>query len=293
MTLPYYKRFPRDFLDGTVGMTLEQKGAYGIVLDLIFSRGGKLPDDPRYIAGQLGCSVRKWNSIKDYLISEAKLFTENGIISNKRADYLLEETRKYRDKQAENRKKPYKNSEETKPSSTSRERIQKTEDCSNEQSLGGEAPQPPKVKTRKVTKRGSRIAETWAPTPTDYAHASKRGLNPQEVNHEADQFRNHHLAKGTVSKDWAASWRTWCGNAVKWKSERKPSARADRHAERSAIFAEVAHEFDYGSIPGRDGQEFHAADTQARHSDAGSQATLIDADGSELTWSGSTGKRVA
>ncbi len=127
MTLPYYKRFPRDFLDGTVGMTLEQKGAYGIVIDLIFSRGGKLPDDPRYIAGQLGCSVRKWNSIKNYLLEEGKLTIRDDVISNKRADYLLEETRKYRDKQAENRKKPKEISEEAKPSLPSRERLQKTD----------------------------------------------------------------------------------------------------------------------------------------------------------------------
>lgn len=127
MTLPYYKRFPRDFLDGTVGMTLEQKGAYGIVIDLIFSRGGKLPDDARYIAGQLGCSVRKWNSIKNYLLEEGKLTIRDDVISNKRADYLLEETRKYRDKQAENRKKPKENSEEAEPSSPSRARLQKTD----------------------------------------------------------------------------------------------------------------------------------------------------------------------
>lgn len=127
MTLPYYKRFPRDFLDGTVGMTLEQKGAYGIVIDLIFSRDGKLPDDARYIAGQLGCSVRKWNSIKNFLVEEGKLTICNDVISNKRADYLLKETRKYRDKQAENRRKYNKNSQEEKPSLPSRERVQKTE----------------------------------------------------------------------------------------------------------------------------------------------------------------------
>lgn len=154
-----------------------------------------------------------------------------------------------------------------------------------------ETRKPPKAK--KVTKRGSRIAETWAPTPVDYAHASKKGLNPQEINHEADQFRDYHIAKGTISKDWAASWRTWCRNAVKWKSERKPATRADRHAERAAVFAEVAHEFDHGAVPGRSGEELHQTHAQASHSDAGSQATLIDADGVELVWDGGTSDRAA
>lgn len=154
-----------------------------------------------------------------------------------------------------------------------------------------ETRKPPKAK--KVTKRGSRIAETWAPTPVDYAHASKKGLTPQEINHEADQFRDYHIAKGTISKDWAASWRTWCRNAAKWKSERKPSTRTDRHAERAAVFAEVAHEFDYGTIPGRGGEELHPAHSQAGHPSAGGQATLIDADGAELAWDGGSSERAA
>ena len=156
-----------------------------------------------------------------------------------------------------------------------------------------DAPNPLKAKSKRTSKRGTRISETWAPTPTDYAHASKKGLSPQEVNHEADQFRDYHIAKGTISKDWAASWRSWCRNAVKWKAERKPSARTDRHAERASVFAEVAHEFDYGSIPGRGGEELHTADTQACHSHAGGQSTLIDADGVELAWDGGTSERAA
>jgi uncharacterized protein YdaU (DUF1376 family) len=109
MSLPYYKRFPRDFLEGSIGMGLETKGAYAIVLDLIYMRDGRLPDDARFIAGQLGCSVRKWSSIREELIARGKLTVECGFISNFRADYLLEETRKYRDKQAEIASKPRKN----------------------------------------------------------------------------------------------------------------------------------------------------------------------------------------
>lgn len=110
MSLPYYKRFPRDFLDGTIGLSLETKGAYGIVLDLIYMRDGRLADDARYIAGQLGCSVRKWSAIREELIARGKLICDLGFISNFRADYLLEDTRKYQDKQAENRAGVSKNS---------------------------------------------------------------------------------------------------------------------------------------------------------------------------------------
>lgn len=109
MSLPYYKRFPRDFLEGTIGLSFEAKGAYAIVLDLIYMRDGNLPNDPRYIAGQLGCSVRKWTALLAELVEKGKLQVERGIISNFRADYLLEESRKYQDKQAEIASKPRKN----------------------------------------------------------------------------------------------------------------------------------------------------------------------------------------
>ena len=109
MGLPYYKRFPRDFLEGTIGLSFEAKGAYAIVLDLIYMRDGRLPDDARYIAGQLGCSVRKWKSLLSDLVAAGKLQVRDGIISNFRADYLLEDHRKYQDKQAEIASKPRKN----------------------------------------------------------------------------------------------------------------------------------------------------------------------------------------
>ncbi len=120
--LPYYKRFPRDFVEGTIGMKLEIKGAYSIILDLIYMRNGQLPDDPQYIAGVLGCSVRKWNSIRETLVEMGKIKAENDIISNLRADYLLEETRKYRDKNAENARGSNKNKGVEKRTPTKRAR---------------------------------------------------------------------------------------------------------------------------------------------------------------------------
>lgn len=93
-----------------------------------------------------------------------------------------------------------------------------------------DAQTPLKAKTKRTPKRGSRMSETWAPTQMDYAHATKAGLSPQEINHETDQFRDYHISKGTISKDWAASWRTWCRNSVKWKAERGQNGRANRGA---------------------------------------------------------------
>ncbi|MFG6535773.1 DUF1376 domain-containing protein [Sulfitobacter sp. CS16] len=101
--LPYYPRYPRDFFEGTAGMSLEEKGAYGLVLDLIYMMGARgLPDDPQYIAGQLGTSVRKWNSLRKSLIERGKINIKDGLICNGRAEKEKAKQKKYQGQQAEN-----------------------------------------------------------------------------------------------------------------------------------------------------------------------------------------------
>lgn len=106
--LPYYKRYPRDFIEGTIGLGFELKTAYAFILDLIYVQGGKLPDEPRYISGLLECSVRKWKSIRQALIDAGKITVAEGSISNYRAVSELESYAKVQDKQRENRSRPNK-----------------------------------------------------------------------------------------------------------------------------------------------------------------------------------------
>jgi len=107
--LPYYKRYPRDFIEGTIGMSFELKAAYSLVLDLIYMQDGKLPDDERYISGLLSVSIRKWKSLRNELIERGKIYINGEFLSNKRADNLLETSRKLQDKNAENGAKSNKN----------------------------------------------------------------------------------------------------------------------------------------------------------------------------------------
>ena len=212
MSLPYYKRFPRDFLEATIGFSLELKGAYAIVLDLIYMRGGRLPDDPQYIAGQLGCSVRKWNSLRAELVSIGKLSVENGLISNSRADVLLEETRTFREKQAENRSHPNKNKAEQSPKPDHTEPDTDKDTIANAIVAHTPVEQPKRAGSPKSGARGSRIPANWTPTPKDYAFASSEGLNREEINREADRFRDYWTAasgRNACKLDWEATWRNW------------------------------------------------------------------------------------
>ena len=101
--LPYYKAYPRDFIEGTIGLDFETKAAYRLVLDLIYMQGGNLPDDARYIAGLLGCSVKKWNALRKTLIEAGKIVVKGEHLGNLRADKELETLGKFQDKQRENR----------------------------------------------------------------------------------------------------------------------------------------------------------------------------------------------
>lgn len=102
MTLPWYRRFPDNFIAGTVGLTLEEKGAYSLVLDLMYVRGGPVPDEPRYIAGVCNCSVRKWNSIRQRLLDLGKITSADGYLTNHRAEEEIEIARKISREAAEN-----------------------------------------------------------------------------------------------------------------------------------------------------------------------------------------------
>lgn len=73
MTLPWYRRFPDNFIAGTVGLSLEEKGAYSLLLDLMYVRSGPVPDEPRYIAGVCGCSTYRWKAIRATLLAKGLL----------------------------------------------------------------------------------------------------------------------------------------------------------------------------------------------------------------------------
>lgn len=60
------------------------------------------------------------------------------------------------------------------------------------------------------------IPEGWVPNEKNVEDARKRNLTDAEIRHEASQFRNKHLAKGSLFRDWDAAWRTWLGNIGKF-----------------------------------------------------------------------------
>jgi uncharacterized protein YdaU (DUF1376 family) len=227
--LPYYKRYPRDFLDATIGMPFELKAAYGLILDLIYLHGGNLKYDARYISGQLGCSVRQVKSFVDELVSREKLTLFEGIISNFRATFELENARKICEKNRENGTQSKKNNDLEKrtvePKSNHIEIQSQNTDLFK------------KIEPNGSTKKGCRISPDWVPSEAGikFAHDLLGPFGTSEI----DAFRDYWIGKtgaNATKLDWEATWRNWVrSNAKRYRPNQPPKKTAEQIlAERDA-----------------------------------------------------------
>lgn len=100
---PFHKRYHSDALAGFMSLTLEERGAFQTVLDLIYDRQGPILDNERLLAGYMGVSIRKWRSLRADLLAKGKIYlTDEGMIYNSRAEKEIENDAKTSRKHAEN-----------------------------------------------------------------------------------------------------------------------------------------------------------------------------------------------
>ena len=230
--LPYYKAYPRDFIEGTVGMDFEMKAAYRLVLDLIYMQGGKLPDEPRYIAGLLGCSVKKWNGLRERLISAGKIEVRDAYLGNLRADKELETLGKLQDQQRENRSRPNKNKALQSPPSNHTEPDTDTE-----------RKEEANASSKKPAARSRQVSDDFQPSSAGMDYAISKGMAAAEIPAQVAKFVAHHQSKGSKFKNVDKAWQTWCMNFAEFRGARasnviplaKPSAVDVRQYHPQAI----------------------------------------------------------
>ncbi|ASV44771.2 hypothetical protein PP899_gp11 [Agrobacterium phage Atu_ph08] len=112
-TMPYHRRYHGDALQGYRKLTLEQRGAYTTILDLIYDEGGPIDNNERWLAGAWNCSLRKARALLAELIELRKIYiTRDGKISNHRAEQEIGNALKISRKRAENGSKRKDNSSE-------------------------------------------------------------------------------------------------------------------------------------------------------------------------------------
>ncbi len=226
----WYKRCGADFIHGTMMLTLEEKGAYSLCLDLIYDRGGPIPDDARWLSGVCGVSLRKWAAIRDRLISLGKIAAVDGHISNSRADLelvsselharkLAESGAKGGRKRAENAGQANKNNDlaEAPPKLTREDKIREESTPNGVQ----RAMRDPAPKKR-------RLPADWEPMPfqagTQAALVVSR-WEPGRMERELAKFRDHHTAAGTKWENWQAAWSKWVNGSEDFERGRNGGSR--------------------------------------------------------------------
>jgi len=96
--MSWFKCYPRDFNDGMIGLTLEERGAYVSILNVIYARGGPIPDDASYFRALLCVSGKGWSKVRAALVVKRKIYevSIDGFphLMNERAAKELEKSRK-------------------------------------------------------------------------------------------------------------------------------------------------------------------------------------------------------
>lgn len=216
---PWYKRCGADFIEGTMGLSLEEKGAYSLCLDLIYSHGGPIADDARWLAGICGVSVRKWSALRQRLIDTDKLFAEGGRLGNKRASKELFISSEISRERAENGSKGGNKSAETRSIASENKDLDEAKS-----KLLDKSREEKKEEPNGSSRRGTRIPGDWVP---DEIFARQEGLSADECQREAEKFRDYWRGvsgQRGVKADWPATWKNWVRKVTDGRA--KPPSKA-------------------------------------------------------------------
>lgn len=97
------------------------------------------------------------------------------------------------------------------------------------------APPPKPQRERKNLPRRP-VPDDWTPSEADRRFATDRGIPESRIPGMAEQFRWHHVAKGTLTASVSASWRTWVLKDASYS--RQATSPPGRREQRSKV-AEV------------------------------------------------------
>lgn len=239
MSARWYKRCGADFIHGTMMLSLEEKGAYSLCLDLIYDRGGPIPDDARWLSGVCGVSIRKWNAIRDRLISLGKIYAENDLLSNVRADFELVSTELSSRERAESGAKGGRKRAENACQSAKNNDLAQAEPKREEKKREEEEGTPPSPPAG--GRRGKHLLPSDWEVPTiaelpPKARACAEQWTAASYDTHAEAFASYWRGEGKMKSDWRG---TWANRVVSLHSQvlrdqkfgNAPTAANDPHAK--------------------------------------------------------------
>jgi uncharacterized protein YdaU (DUF1376 family) len=261
MSLPYFPMFPTDFEAKTSHLTLAEDGAYNRLLRLAWMTPScSIPADRAWVYRRLRAHTEVDQAVVEAVIEEF-FETENGRLSNARLtrEWLSANEAHARRKLAGEKggkAKALKTKEADNSNATAMLKQPEPEpepiDTNTNVFVERTSAQPPNPEQPKHkpssrgSARGIRIPSNWAPTPIDYAAASNEGLTSEEINREADRFRDYWISatgRTATKLDWSATWRNWIRRAADDKRKRsgaRPSQQRGGAEQTLSAFDRVA-----------------------------------------------------
>lgn len=249
----WYKHYPLDFYHGTEDLSIEEIGAYQLMLNLIYARQGPVADNDKFIAGHMRVSTRKWRAFRKRLLETGKLFLEDGKLMNLRAQTELENCAKAARRQREHGAKGARTRDENRARANKNKDLNQgtlkqpdiEEDKDTEEvitpegPLGENPPQaepdlfadsqaavdpPPEPPDQKPKKSNSkrvkphRLPDDWQPDAKCRAYAEERGFVGGLLDDLVEDFRAHWLSatgKGSARPGWGLTWKAWVRREIK------------------------------------------------------------------------------
>jgi len=96
---------PHRYIEGIVELTLQEVGAYQILITHAYARDGDLPDNPEMICRMLRCHGHTWRAIKAALVAKSKIEILDGKIVPNGVQNTLKSAAKVSEKQSKNSSK--------------------------------------------------------------------------------------------------------------------------------------------------------------------------------------------
>lgn len=237
--LRWYKRYPDEALGGMAELTLEERGAYNTVIDLIYARDNNLPDDDKFIARLMMCDVRTWKRIRTVLMTKGKIYSDGMRIRNNKCDVLIDQALDRANHRSEVQRsyahKSHRESSKTNDlavanaiSQNGRIKKKEEEERKEDPPLFSPPPNdnaPDGADKIKSTRHGSRISADWEPSEADEAFATSRGMSTEDIASARDAFIDYWASvpgQRGAKLDWSATWR----NHIRARYERSKVPRS-------------------------------------------------------------------
>lgn len=256
----FYRRDPQDALAGMVGLSLEERGVYNTIIDLLYTTWRPLEDNRAFIANWCGCAVQKLNPIVRTLVEKRKLirFEEGGVfyLSNSRFEEERIEfrgapvTRSGRgeqtaksgevgEKSAGVRENPHSCGDETKQNQlfegTEKKREEKKDTplppLQGDEAQQFESNQPGEPSRRRRPQRAIPEGFPTAELIAEQQAAARTAGADVDMTYQAQRFRNWAVGKDARYADWSATWRNWAAKSIREAPKRQTAVPIRREAE--------------------------------------------------------------